>query len=90
MLHPTALRSLLQAQPFRPFRIVLNSGKTYEVRHPEWFIIGKSWVTIYDTGEPMAEFPDRFHLVSMMLMEHTEFIEPKATTGTTETAAAQP
>jgi hypothetical protein len=87
MLHPTALRSLLQSQPFRAFRIVLNSGKTYDIRHPESLIIGKSWATIYEAVNPGAEFPDRFHLVSLMLMEHTEFLDPKAT-ATTQSESA--
>lgn len=87
MLHPSALRSLMGAQPFRPFRIVLNSGRAYEVKHPEWVHLGKSWLQIFEPDEPGDEFPNRFQLISLMLMEHTEFIEPKPTTGATETAA---
>src|SRR5947207_1316970 len=30
------LLALLRAVPFRPFRVILNSGKGYEVRHPEF------------------------------------------------------
>lgn len=32
---PQGIRQLLQGQPFRPFRLVMSSGKSYEVRHPE-------------------------------------------------------
>ncbi len=28
-------RDLLKKQPFQPFRVVMSSGQTYEVRHPE-------------------------------------------------------
>jgi hypothetical protein len=28
-------RNLLRQRPFRPFRLVMTSGKAYEVRHPE-------------------------------------------------------
>lgn len=28
-------RDLLLSRPFQPFRIVMTSGKSYEVRHPE-------------------------------------------------------
>jgi hypothetical protein len=29
-------RELLTTRPFKPFRLVMSSGETYEVRHPEW------------------------------------------------------
>jgi hypothetical protein len=32
----------LRAAPFRPFRIVLNSGRTYDIRHPEMLKVGRS------------------------------------------------
>ena len=33
-------------QPFRPFRITLTDGRTYDVRHPEMAMVGRSTVTI--------------------------------------------
>ena len=30
-----SFRELLSQPPFRPFRIVMSSGQTYDVRHPE-------------------------------------------------------
>jgi len=30
-----SFRTLLRQRPFKPFRVVMTSGKTYEVRHPE-------------------------------------------------------
>jgi hypothetical protein len=36
-------RDLLRQQPFRPFRLVMSSGESYEVRHPEM-----AWVTMND------------------------------------------
>lgn len=29
------LRHLLQARPFKPFRVIMSSGEAYDVRHPE-------------------------------------------------------
>lgn len=30
-----AFRKILKRQPFQPFRLVMSSGKSYDVRHPE-------------------------------------------------------
>ena len=30
-----AFRKILKRQPFQPFRLVMSSGKCYDVRHPE-------------------------------------------------------
>lgn len=40
MFTPTAIRSLLQERPFRPFRIRLANGQSYDIRHPEF-----AWLT---------------------------------------------
>lgn len=38
-----AFRRLLDQRPFKPFRLVMSTGKTYEVRHPEM-----AWMTKTD------------------------------------------
>jgi hypothetical protein len=75
MLHPDLLRNLLRSQPFRPFRMVMNSGQNYDIHHPEFVTVGRSWVTIHESDHPESGIADRFHLVSLMLMEHTEFLD---------------
>lgn len=58
-MSPDGIRRMLRQQPFKPFRLVMSSGKAYEVRHPEmaWvlrndILVG---VDITDNGMP-AEF----------------------------------
>ncbi len=77
MIHPTQVKALLQNQPFRPFRIVMNSGKTYDVRHPEFVTVGRSWINVYESDDPASGIVDRFEIVSLMLMERIEFIGAK-------------
>ncbi len=52
-------RNLLKERPFKPFRVVMSSGQSYEVRHPEMALITKSdllvGIDIEDDGVP-AEF----------------------------------
>lgn len=52
-------RELLAQRPFRPFRLVMSSGQTYEVRHPEMALLTRTsilvGIDVADDGVP-AEF----------------------------------
>lgn len=65
-------RDLLKAKPFQPFRLVMSSGQTYEVRHPEMAWVTKSdilvGVDIEDDG-----IPAEFKICSML---HVTAVEP--------------
>jgi hypothetical protein len=58
-MSPDGIRKLLRQQPFKPFRLVMSSGKEYEVRHPEMAMLLQNdiliGVDITDNGMP-AEF----------------------------------
>jgi hypothetical protein len=70
-------RNLLKQSPFKPFRLVMSSGQTYEVRHPEMAMLTKSdilvGIDIEDDGVP-AEFK----ICSMLHVTAVEPIEPTA------------
>ena len=40
----------IREKPFRPFRLLLSSGDSYDVRHPEFILITKHRVTIAITN----------------------------------------
>src|SRR6185437_1120837 len=52
-------RELLTQRPFKPFRLVMSSGQTYDVRHPEMAMLTRTdllvGVDVEDDGVP-AEF----------------------------------
>lgn len=54
-----AFRKILKRQPFQPFRLVMSSGKSYDVRHPEMAWLLKNdvlvGIDVEDEGLP-AEF----------------------------------
>ena len=50
-----SIRSLLVKRPFIPFRVVLSSGKVYEVRHPEMVMTGAQ--AYAGIGLPIPEDP---------------------------------
>ena len=66
----------VSAEPFRPFRIKMASGQSFDIRHPEMILVGRNSVRIFMVGEPNVESGDRWHDVSMMLMETLEPLEP--------------
>ncbi|HEV2969737.1 MAG TPA: hypothetical protein VGY55_07085 [Pirellulales bacterium] len=51
------IKGLLARRPFSPFRVILSSGDSYEVRHPEfaWLVRGGLYVgrPIDRTGMPI-------------------------------------
>ena len=72
------LLTWLRAVPFRPFRITLNSGRAYDIRHPEMLRVGKTRLNVYSfTGPPSDPF-ERMEMVSLLLVEHVEPIEAAA------------
>jgi hypothetical protein len=61
------------AEPFRPFRIGMASGQTFEIRHPEMISVGRSTAHIYSfLSEEAEESKQREHEVSLLLMESVE------------------
>jgi hypothetical protein len=71
----TTFRDLLKQQPFRPFRVMMSSGESYDVRHPEM-----AWVTKNDlvVGVDVADdgMPAEFRICPLF---HVATVEPLAT-----------
>jgi hypothetical protein len=66
---PQEVLNYVQAQPFRPFRIRMNSGRTFDIRHPEMIRVGKRDLLIFTfVGESAAVY-DRWENVSLLLIE---------------------
>ena len=71
-MRPEDVLTWVRAVPFQPFRICLNSGKTYEIRHPEMLRVGRSTVNVFSfVGEPSAPY-ERLEMVSLLLIERIE------------------
>jgi len=70
------------AEPFRPFRISMASGKVYEIRHPEMIQVGRTTVTIFTyLSDDAEESKEQQHEVSMLLIESIEPIDVKSAAG---------
>lgn len=64
-------RDLLKAQPFRPFRLVMSSGQSYDVRHPEVAMVTKSDLLVGTDVEDGV--PAEFKICSLL---HVTAVEP--------------
>jgi hypothetical protein len=72
MLAPRIVLDFVTAEPFRPFRLYMASGRTFEVGHPEMVKIGRSSVTVHMRPESESEVTERWQEVSLMLLESIE------------------
>lgn len=65
-------QQLMTQRPFKPFRLVMSSGQTYEVRHPEMAWLTRSDILVgidaTDDGVPIE-----FRICSLL---HVSAIEP--------------
>jgi hypothetical protein len=67
-----SFRTLLKQQPFRPFRLVMSSGESYEVRHPEMALLLKNDILV---GTDVADdgMPAEFRICPLF---HVATVEP--------------
>ncbi len=74
MMTPKEVVNIVLAEPFRPFRINMASGKTYEIRHPEIVQVGKSNLTIFTPllDDEDAEGNQLWKKISLMFIESIE------------------
>lgn len=73
-MRPETIQSYVRAEPFRPFRLIINSGRTMDVRHPEMVRVGREVLNYYYADPPDAPF-DRWDTISLLLIERVEHIQ---------------
>lgn len=73
-------RHLLNARPFKPFRVIMSSGEAYEVRHPEVALLLRNdllvGVDIEDDG-----FAAEFRICPLFHVATIEPILPEPSAG---------
>ena len=72
MLAPRIVLDFVTAEPFRPFRMHMASGRMFEVGHPEMVRVGRSSVTVHMRPEGESSTAERWREVSLMLLESIE------------------
>jgi hypothetical protein len=68
-------REILHRRPFEPFRVVMSSGESYNVVHPEMaFVTAKT--LILALPEPSAPEGERLAFCSYLPIAHIEILRP--------------
>jgi hypothetical protein len=70
-------QELLTQRPFRPFRLVMSSGQTYDVRHPEMAMLTRTDLLV-GVDETDDGVPAEFKICSLL---HVTAIEPLSPSG---------
>ena len=76
-MHPDDVIAALRERPFRPFRIHVSDGATYDVRHPEMVIVGRRTLIIGLPGVPDRP-QDRIATVALIHVARLEHLELEA------------
>ena len=66
MTHEELLAQAAARQPFQPFRVILTGGATYDIRHPELFMVGRRSAIIGIAEKPNAIVYDRTLKVDLL------------------------
>ena len=78
MLAPRIVLDFVTAEPFRPFRMHMASGRTFDVGHPDMVAVGRSWIDVYARPVDESATLERWQKVSLMLLESIEPLEALA------------
>ncbi len=75
MMTPASVQTFVKAEPFRPFRIHMAGGRTFDVRHPEMIRVGRSNVLVFSFVSDGLDSFDEYQIVSLMLTESISYLE---------------
>jgi hypothetical protein len=78
MVPPQDILNYLRAVPFRPFRIRMASGQTFDIRHPEMVRVGRGTLIVFSYVSDDPDIYDRWDTVSLMLIENLTHLEASA------------
>jgi hypothetical protein len=67
--------SYLKAKPFRPFRVHMASGETFDVRHPEMARVGRNSLILFTFVGEAPDVFDHWETVSLVLMERISHLD---------------
>lgn len=65
----------VRATPFMPFRIRLNSGRAFEIRHPEMLRVGRTSANVYSFAGQPADPYEKMEMISLLLIASVEPLE---------------
>jgi hypothetical protein len=59
----------VKAHPFRPFCIRMNSGRRFDIRHPEMIRVGRDFFILFTSVSDSPDVVDHWETASLLLVE---------------------
>ena len=79
MMTAKRIMNYVAAEPFRPFRINMASGKSYNIRHPEMIAVGRTTLHVFTSmSDDEEEAKERQQELSLILVESVEPLDISA------------
>jgi hypothetical protein len=75
-MSPPEILRYVRATPFRPFRIHMASGQTFDIRHPEMVRVGTRDIIIFKLVSDTPDVYDDWDTVGLLLIESISHLEP--------------
>ena len=75
MMTKQAIQGYVKAEPFRPFRLHLASGRTFDIGHPEMIKLLQNYLVVFRPTGNSDGFSDEWDSVSLMLLESVSHLE---------------
>ena len=72
MFSPDDIRSRLRLSPFRPVRIIISSGQTFDVYHPDLVMVGRRDMIV---GMASSENPTQYDRTTRIPIMHVTALE---------------
>ncbi len=79
------LQERARRQPFQPFRVILTTGATYDIRHSDLIMVGRRSATIGVTKNPEAT---RYDIATQVDLLHVVGVEDISATTMTPNGPA--
>lgn len=72
------IKIFVDRQPFKPFRLHLSDGRSFEIRHPDFIWVLRSRVEIGLADDPKSTTPDRAEFCSLLHVVSLEELKQAA------------
>ena len=79
-------RKLLSSQPFKPFRLVMSSGQSVDVRHPELAAVSRTSILVSEL-KPNGRLGDDYNIFSLLHVTKIEFLDQPQSAAAADEAA---
>jgi hypothetical protein len=75
------LKTRVDQRPFMPFRVIVTEGGSYDIRHPELFMLGKRSAVIGIAGNPADTTFDTSVIVDLLHIVRLEMLDKQPAGG---------